>query len=70
MGVPAPGSAHARPSARPPIAVSENFPAHISPKFRNPGGRGVYLEAHAKFWNPTSTPSGILVTVAKEKNTD
>ena len=25
-----PGSAHARPSAHPPIDVSENFPAHVS----------------------------------------
>ena len=30
MGVLAPGSAHARPSARPPIDVSGNFPAHVS----------------------------------------
>jgi hypothetical protein len=30
MGVLAPGSAHARPSARPPINTSGNFPAHVS----------------------------------------
>ena len=51
MGVLAPGSAHARPSARPPIGMSKNFPAkclqsHLQtspptpqnsyPKFRNP----------------------------------
>jgi hypothetical protein len=30
MGVLAPGSAHARPSAQPPIDVSGNFPAHMS----------------------------------------
>jgi hypothetical protein len=30
MGVLAPGSAHARPSARPPIDNSVNFPAHVS----------------------------------------
>ena len=30
MGVLAPGSAHARPSARPPIDTSGNFPAHMS----------------------------------------
>ena len=30
MGVLALGSAHARPSARPPIDMSENFPAHMS----------------------------------------
>ena len=30
MGVLAPGSAHARPSARPPIDTTGNFPAHVS----------------------------------------
>ena len=30
MGVLAPGFAHARPSARPPIDTSRNFPAHMS----------------------------------------
>ena len=30
MGVLAPGSAHARPSAQPPINMSGNFPAHVS----------------------------------------
>ena len=30
MGVLNPGSAHARPSALPPIDVSRNFPAHVS----------------------------------------
>ena len=30
MGVLAPGSAHARPSAQPPIDVSGNFSAHVS----------------------------------------
>ena len=30
MGVLTPGSAHARPSAQPPIDVSGNFPAHLS----------------------------------------
>ena len=30
MGVLAPGSAHARPSARPPIITSRNFPANMS----------------------------------------
>ena len=29
-GGPAPGSAHARPSAQPPIDMSEKFPAHVS----------------------------------------
>ena len=30
MGVLAPGSAHARPSAQPPIGTSGNFPARVS----------------------------------------
>ena len=30
MGILAPGSAHARPSAQPPINVNGNFPAHVS----------------------------------------
>ena len=30
MGFLAPGSAHARPSAQPPIDMSVNFPAHMS----------------------------------------
>jgi hypothetical protein len=30
MGVLAPGSAHARPSAQPPIDMSGNFPVHVS----------------------------------------
>ena len=30
IGVLAPGSEHARPSARPPIDTSVNFPAHVS----------------------------------------
>ena len=30
MGVLAPGSAHARPSARPPIDTGGNFSAHMS----------------------------------------
>ena len=30
MGVLAPGSAHTRPFAQPPIEVSENIPAHMS----------------------------------------
>ena len=30
MGVLAPGSVHARPSARPPIDTSGNFPEHMS----------------------------------------
>jgi hypothetical protein len=30
MGVFAPGSAHARPSAQPPIDTRGNFPAHMS----------------------------------------
>ena len=30
MGILAPGSEHARPSAQPPINVSEKFSAHVS----------------------------------------
>ena len=30
IGVLAPGSRHARPSAQPPIDMSGNFPAHVS----------------------------------------
>ena len=30
MGVLAPESAHSRPSARPPIDVSGNFPVHVA----------------------------------------
>ena len=30
IGVLAPGSAHVRPSTRPPIDMSRNFPAHMS----------------------------------------
>ena len=30
MGVLAPGSAHARPSARPPIDTRGSFPVHVS----------------------------------------
>ena len=54
MGVLTPGSAHARPSAQPPIDMSGNFPAHVSAvtfkifkkklkktKNRPPGGQGV-----------------------------
>ena len=33
MGVLAPGSAHARPSAQPPIDMSGNFPEHVSADF-------------------------------------
>ena len=33
MGVLAPGSAHTRPSAQPPIDTSRIFPAHMSEAF-------------------------------------
>ena len=36
MGDLAPGSTHARPSARPPIDMSGNFPAHVSPVAESP----------------------------------
>jgi hypothetical protein len=55
MGVLAPGSAHARPSARPPIDTSGNFPAHISAEslfeiglFRGVGG----VPEFYFYWNP------------------
>jgi hypothetical protein len=44
MGVLAPGSAHARPSAQPPIDVSENFPAHMSAE--SPSNISPNLEPH------------------------
>ena len=56
MGVLAPGSAHVRPSAQPPIDMSGNFPAHVSavtfkifkknlkkPTNRLQGGAGQFL---------------------------
>ena len=46
MGVLAPGSAHARPSARPPIDTSRNFPPHVSPNLS---------EVISKVWNPRTT---------------
>ena len=51
MGVLAPGSAQARPSARPPIDTSGNFPAHVSaesPSNISPNP----LEVYPKFRNP------------------
>jgi hypothetical protein len=35
MGVLAPGSAHSRPSARPPINTGGNFPAHCRVTFKH-----------------------------------
>jgi hypothetical protein len=40
MGVLAPGSAHARPSARPPIDVSGNFPARVSAEWPSKISKG------------------------------
>ena len=81
MGVLAPGSAHARPSARPPIDTSGNFPAPVSAEWPSAlktvkkilkleSSYFCYLGAHAKIWNTTTTPSGVLATAAttrKEK---
>ena len=44
MGVLAPGSAHASPSARPPIDTSGNFPAHVSPSNNSPNPSEVISE--------------------------
>ena len=57
MGVLAPGSAHARPSARPPINTSGNFPAHVSvesPSNISPNPSEVISEVSEpkdNFWN-------------------
>ena len=59
MGVLAPGSAHARPSAQPPIDVSGNFPAHVS------GVGGCWN--FEKFFLSTSSPNqAILSTFLKQ----
>ena len=90
----APRSAHARPSAHPPIDVSRNFrhtclQSHLQASPLAPqknlknrhagdqggeGGRGQkkiypnFLGAHAKIWNPTSTPSWVLNNGIKNNN--
>ena len=105
----APGSAHARPSAQPPIDTSGNFSPQVSgkggrvhkltnflvisgdskhfsffpkkPKKSTPGVQGggppilfqpqilffCDLKSHAKFWNPTITPSGRKVTTSERR---
>ena len=81
MGVLAPGSAHARPSARPPIDTSGNFPAPVFAEwpsafktvkipeifFLLESSYFCYLGAHAKIWNPTTTPSVVLNNGIKNK---
>jgi hypothetical protein len=78
MGVIAPGSAHARPSARPPIDTSGYFPAPVSAEwpsafktvkilFLLESSYFCYLGAHAKIWNPTTTPSGVLAKAVTRK---
>ena len=66
MGALAPGSAHARPSAQPPIDTSGIFLAHMSERggilFNHKSYFLCDLKPHAKFWNPTITPSGRKVT--------
>ena len=51
MGVLASGSAHARPSARPPIDTSGNFSAHMSAESPSNISPNTYL----KFQNPRTT---------------
>ena len=54
MGVLAPGSAHARPSAWPPIDVSGNFTAQSlqsHPQTSPPTPQ----KSYPKFWNPRTT---------------
>ena len=50
MGVLAPGSAHTKPSAQPPIAMSVNFLTHVSAELQTspPTTQKLYL----KFQNP------------------
>ena len=55
MGVLAPGSAHARPSAQPPIDMSGNFrrmclQSHLQTSPPTP------QKAYPKFWNPRKLP--------------
>ena len=48
MGVLAPGSAHARPSALPPIKASEKFSAHMSSKAPSTLGQLLLRERRKK----------------------
>jgi hypothetical protein len=50
MGILAPGSAHARPSARPHIATSGNFLAHVSAE--SPSNISPNQKSYPKFQNP------------------
>ena len=57
MGVLAPGSAHARPSARPPIDTSGNFSAHVS------------AESHSNISpNPSEVKSKVMHFCGSNKN--
>ena len=49
MGVLAPGYAHGRPSAQPPIYTNGNFPAHVSlgPTKQHLARNAIYLAAQA-----------------------
>ena len=54
MGVLAPGSAHARPSARPPISMSGNLLAHVSaesPSNISPNTSEVVSNVSEPYWN-------------------
>ena len=57
MGVLAPGSAHARPSTRPPINTSGNFPADVS------------AESHSNISpNPSEVKSEVIHVCGSNKN--
>ena len=66
MGVLAPGSVHARPSARPPIDTSGNFPAYVtavSPSNISPNPSEVISEVSEPkdnffFKKPKNAPKG------------
>ena len=55
MGVLAPGSAHARPSAWPPIDMSGNFSAHMGLKSQLQKSSPSPKNSYPKFWNPKTT---------------
>ena len=68
MGVLAPGCAHARPSAQPPIDTSGNCSVHVPQFFLSPQILFFCdLKPHAKFRNPTITPSWRKVSGGEEK---
>ena len=68
-GVLAPRSAHARPSAQPPIDNSGKCLGGRVNKFEFKSYFFCDLKPHSKFWNPTITPSGRKVSGGEEKKT-